>query len=381
MSNLKIKFHHKFCSSENCDVLIIFFGILAFLLVIIVGFILLSRGFDFFKSDLISPLGGHIPTSFPTPPPPQEVTLAFAGEMILARTVAQKINQYRDYKYPFYKVSDVLAAADFAFATLEAPLSGENIPCAYGCLVFVGDAAAIEGIKFSGIDGVSLAANHIMDGELKGLKDTLELLDQNGIFHTGAGINAGEAQKPIFQKLGDTKFAFLAYNDVPPQEYTAGDKKPGLAWLAKEEAVKNIQGAKRQAQVVVVAFHWGQEYTAIPTQRQKEMAHTAIDSGADLVIGDHPHWIQPIEFYQDKLIIYGIGNFVFDQMWSEQTRLGLIVLTTFTGNQLTRVKLLPIKIENFAQPQVIEGKEQEIVLEKVMKISDNQSVEKLKSLE
>lgn len=105
------------------------------------------------------------------------------------------------------------------------------------------------------------------------------------------------------------------------------------------------------------------EYTDQPTQRQKELAHLAIDTGADLVIGNHPHWIQPVEIYKNKLIVYAHGNFVFDQMWSAKTREGIIGRYTFYGDRLIDAEFLPVQINDFGQPRFLTGETKSVLLE------------------
>lgn len=105
---------------------------------------------------------------------------------------------------------------------------------------------------------------------------------------------------------------------------------------------------------MIVSFHWGDEYTAEPNSRQRFLAHLAIDSGTDLIIGNHPHWVQTKEIYQGKLINYALGNFIFDQMWSDETRkgtLGWYVIEKDKG--LVKTKYYPVLIENYSQPRFL----------------------------
>ena len=117
--------------------------------------------------------------------------------------------------------------------------------------------------------------------------------------------------------------------------------------------------------VVIVSIHAGVEYTRKPTQEQVDFAHLAIDSGADVVIGHHPHWIQTIEIYKNKPIFYSLGNFVFDQEWSLDTKEGLIVQLTFNSSQLTKAELVPVIIENFCCPRIADDEEKTAILNKI----------------
>ncbi len=134
---------------------------------------------------------------------------------------------------------------------------------------------------------------------------------------------------------------------------------------------EEIKEARKNADIVIVAFHWGEEYTNQPNKVQRELAHLAIDSGADLIIGNHPHWIQPVEIYKNKLIMYAHGNFVFDQMWSEKTKEGVVGKYTFFDKKLVDAEFLPIKIQSYGQPYFLEGKEKEDILKSLLKESQS----------
>ena len=162
-------------------------------------------------------------------------------------------------------------------------------------------------------------------------------------------------------------FAFLGYNDI-------GYKQEGISWADEAKIRTEIAEARKKSDVVVVTFHWGIEYQSQPNERQKFLGHLAIDSGADLVIGNHPHWVQPIEIYKDKLITYAHGNFVFDQEWSLKTKQGVIGKYTFYDNQLIDVEYLPILIENYGQPHFLTGDEKKIILENMKYQSEKLSV-------
>jgi poly-gamma-glutamate synthesis protein (capsule biosynthesis protein) len=117
--------------------------------------------------------------------------------------------------------------------------------------------------------------------------------------------------------------------------------------------------------VVIVQYHWGTEYITPPEERQKSLGRLTIDSGADLVIGNHPHWIKPIEFYKGKLITYGHGNFVFDQEWSQKTKEGVVGKYTFDGRDLVDVEYMPVEIINYGQPYFLEGSKKKQILDEM----------------
>jgi poly-gamma-glutamate capsule biosynthesis protein CapA/YwtB (metallophosphatase superfamily) len=128
---------------------------------------------------------------------------------------------------------------------------------------------------------------------------------------------------------------------------------------------RDIRELKKKVDFVIVSFHWGIEYTSTPSAEQIQIAHQAIDGGADLIIGNHPHWPQGVEIYKGKLITYAHGNFIFDQMWSWETREGVVGKYTFDNNGLVKVEFIPIIIENYAQPRFATETEAKNILAKM----------------
>jgi poly-gamma-glutamate synthesis protein (capsule biosynthesis protein) len=132
--------------------------------------------------------------------------------------------------------------------------------------------------------------------------------------------------------------------------------------------------------VLAVAVHWGAEYVSLPQTAPGvaeddpvEIAHLAIDAGADMVIGNHPHWVQAVELYKGKFIAYAHGNFIFDQMWSYETRVGVIGRYTFYDDVLVKVEFVPTLIEEFAQPVPLQGAEAQAVLDGMRAASEQQA--------
>src|SRR3989441_2150649 len=283
-----------------------------------------------------------------------------AGEMIFGRGVQWRIeDRYAgDSRPAFDKVRDVTKSATLAVATLEAPLSGAHNKYCDGCVVFVGNEAYISGISDAGIDVVTLAANHIGDGGPQGVLNTVRVLDSAHIAHVGAGADLAAAHRPAIVESGGVRVAFLRYTDVPPVEYVATDSRPGSAWLSHDDPSyadlrAEIRAAKAQADLVVVMPHWGIEYEDRPRDVEVQAAHAMVDAGANVIIGDHPHWVQSVELYQGAYITYGIGNFVFDQMWSTETREGSLQRLSFVGSRLVAVRIMPTLIEDYFQPRLL----------------------------
>lgn len=282
-----------------------------------------------------------------------EMVLIATGDVIPARSVNSIMVGKKDFTYPFAKTADFLKDADITFINLETPLFPECVPTIEG-MKFCGSDRAIEGLVFAGVDVASLANNHAGNYGSKGISGTKELLEKQGIKVTGTG-------EAVIIKIRDRMFGFLGFNDV-------GYKENGIAWSNIDTIQKEVKALREKVDFVIVEFHWGIEYTLVPSARQRELAHATVDAGADLIIGNHPHWVQGIEVYKGKFITYAHGNFVFDQMWSRETQEGVVGRYTFGKNGIKNVEFFPVIIENYAQPRFATQKEAEKILER-MKIS------------
>ncbi len=275
------------------------------------------------------------------------MTLLVTGDVLPARSVNQKTTSSKDFTWPFAKTADFLRSADLTMINLETPLV-PNCNVRTDGMVFCGDQRNVEGLKFAGVDVVNYANNHAGNAGKNGVTETVKLLE-------GAGFVVSGVNQPVYKTVNGVRYAFLGYNDV--------EKYGFIDDVDKEKMSTKITQTRQNADVVIVQFHWGEEYRYQPTSRQKDLARFVIDQGADLVVGNHPHWIEPLEWYKDKLIVYSHGNFVFDQMWSTETRLGMVGRYTFQDKQLVDVAFFPIKIEEYGQPRWLEGKEKRERLE------------------
>ncbi|MEY4745048.1 MAG: hypothetical protein RL272_993 [Candidatus Parcubacteria bacterium] len=286
----------------------------------------------------------------PAPPAPR-VTLVAVGDVMLSRNVGKAIRARADARYPFLRMRDYLADADIAFANLETAVTPGR-PIDVGEMTFRSDPETVEGLKDAGFDVVSLANNHTPNFGQKGLEDTFRYLREAGIAFAGAGTDAASAHAPAFVERHGLRFAFLAYNDadVVPASYAAGPSHAGTAFMDAAAMSADVRAARGVADVVIVSMHSGREYRYAPDASQIAFARAAIDAGANLVIGHHPHVVQTVERYKDRLIFYSLGNFVFDQMWSDPTREGLAVKFTFDGPRVARADVVPVQIDDYAQP-------------------------------
>jgi len=267
------------------------------------------------------------PTLIPSPTPEsaptikesfdvdQKITLMAVGDIMLGRTIGEMIETLGP-EAPFIYTAETLSSADITIGNLECPISSNGIPEQKN-YAFRAPVGAGNSLALAGFDILSLANNHILDYGEVGLKDTLKALNDHQIHAVGAGLNASDAYAPLLLETDGLNIAVLAFTDIPKTDYDyqaweAGADKPGIAWAHLDKVEINVKAAKQQADVVIVLVHNGYEIVQTVSKHQQDFAHLAIDSGASLVIGSHPHVLQRIEDYNDGLIVYSMGNFVFD---------------------------------------------------------------------
>ena len=250
-------------------------------------------------------------------------------------------------------VRDLLRSADVAVANFENPAPDAFRYHTQGT-VFSADPKLIAGLRNAGIDVVSIGNNHIRDAGAQGIVDTIKNLRRYGIKSTGAGANLTAARQPAVVNVKGTKVAILGYDTIA-KGYAAGPSRAGSAQLTKAAVRSDIKKARAAgADVVIVYPHWGTEYTPRPFAAQQALARAVIDAGADLVIGNHAHYVGAMEVYKGRPIWYALGNFVFDQDWSEPTMEGITLELTFRGDTLAQVRMRPHVILDKAQPNFMD---------------------------
>lgn len=277
-------------------------------------------------------------------------TLLFVGDVMLSRSVGAQLKARNDWTYPFQKIADTLRSADLTFGNLECPVSdvGRNLHHLYS---FRADPRVIEGLTYAGFGVLGVANNHMYDWDRTALLDTLARLREAGLRPVGAGANALDAHYPVSVNLKGARLAFLAYVGIEPKEATAGPDQAGVAWLDAERVLGDIRFARPLTDVLIVCLHWGVEYATRPQRQQVELAHRMIDAGADLVVGGHPHVVQPCELYKGKWICYSLGNFIFDQH-DRATHHGIMLKVTLTDKRVTDATTIPITVDGSYQAYV-----------------------------
>ena len=311
----------------------------------------------------------------------------------------------------FALAADTLRQADIAFCQLECNLTegGSRLPQARH--THRSTIKAAHAMKAAGFNLVSFAGNHCMDWGKEGFFDTIANLQAADLNVVGVGANIDEARKPVIQGVRGTKVATLAYSSILPMSYWAEADRPGCAPVRAHTIYEQIEHdqpgtparvhtyahrgdlaallddiakAKAVADVVVVSLHWGIHFVpAVLADYQQEVAHAAIDAGADLILGHHAHILKGIEVYRGKAIFYSLSNFAvdlrmtpehaaskgfkeiqalspgwepdFDSLYNfpPDARMTLIAKAVISGGAITRVGYLPAFINRQAQPQVL----------------------------
>ncbi len=286
-------------------------------------------------------------------PKPIETTIYFVGDIMMTRGVETSVNKNfgGDFNKLFENLSE-LKEADILFGNLEGAVSdkGNNVGSKYS---FRMKPEVLDALLNAPFDIVSFANNHVGDWNMSAFKDTIARLDNIGIKRTGAGINKYEAVSPTIINKNGINFGFLGFSDVGPNWIEAKEDTAGIL-LASDPNIESIIGnAKSNVDVLIISFHFGEEYKTIHNKRQETLAHLAIDSGADMVIGHHPHVMEDIEWYKEKPIVYSLGNFIFDQYFSQNTMEGMLFIANFENKKLKNTETKTIKLNKLYQPDGI----------------------------
>ena len=307
---------------------------------------------------------------------PETTRLLAVGDIMLSRKVNTLI-QENSLNYPVAKMADFLAAADITVANLESPLSVTGTRLPGKGIWFRAPRENVQVLLTAGIDLVTLANNHMVDYDTPALLETREVLDEAGIKHVGAGANDTEARQPLIAEVNGLKIAYLGYSEMGDIFFSynyvrplkASDTRAGINNFTVERVLEDVKKVREQADIVIVMLHWGLEYEYYPEDYQRLAAHRLIDGGVDLLIGHHPHCIQRVETYNGGIIAYSLGNFIFDQNFSDQTREGLVFEVELSSLGWVQAKLHPVFILE-SQPYLCTGEQADSILNRTMEISE-----------
>jgi poly-gamma-glutamate capsule biosynthesis protein CapA/YwtB (metallophosphatase superfamily) len=331
-----------------------------------------------------------------------EVSFLAVGDIMLSRNVAGVMAKNgKDGLYPFRNLDALLTGTDFNFGNLESPFSGREDFNPTGSLVFNAPTWTISGLIQYNFKVLNLANNHAMDQGIEGLLNTQRYLAEKYLQGIGVGKNLDEAWRGRVFSTKGVKIGFIgaSYSSLNDNGAAKNNYVARIEDTARLK--KSIEAMKANSDFVVVTMHAGTEYERTPNQSQIDFAHTAVDYGADLVIGAHPHWIQTTEKYKGKHIFYSLGNFVFDQEWSRDTKEGLTLRITVAkkgvcspgiyknnqnpyspskeqtiacsddiqgtkiGAELKQIELIPVIIENYSTPRLANEAEIESIFKKI----------------
>jgi poly-gamma-glutamate synthesis protein (capsule biosynthesis protein) len=198
-------------------------------------------------------------------------------------------------------------------------------------------------MKRAGFDVVSLANDNIERLSAPEVGDTREALGEVGLSTVGA--NEYDIYEPKIMRVGSTKIAFIAISDIAG----VGDSNVLIDESKMSEAIAE---ARKESGLVVVSIHFGNKYETKPTERQRSLAELAIDSGADLVVGHFAHVVQPLEKYKNGYVAYGLGNFVYDQAFSEETMKGSLLEVKVSDGTIQNAVLTSVSLNENFQPVV-----------------------------
>ncbi len=278
----------------------------------------------------------------PTAPHAPYNRLIFAGDIMFSRAVRRAILGADDPAMPLRKIAPLLSASDITFVNLESPFSDRG-PYYEDGLIFHAPPTTIAGLQLAGVSLASTANNHARDCAAHGVEYTVAWLRSHGIQPLGSSESEAATHAGVVLVRHGVRFGFLAYTyDQSNGNWRDTDARIALA--DPQAVCRDVAELRKRCDVVIVSMHHGIEYMPKPSKAQEEFAHAAIDAGATLVIGHHPHVIEPEEHYKSGLIFYSLGNFVFDQYQREATQHGEVVQISFLGKQVLATHVMYVKI-------------------------------------
>jgi len=288
------------------------------------------------------------------------VTLVAVGDISLGdhplcvgRGVRSRLrrSEYTHPAYPFTHVADALGAADLVFGNLETVLSGAGLT--EGLLTSVemrGDRTSARRLGRAGFNVLNVANNHILQHGRSAFVDTLEALNEAGISPVGLNGADDASCVPVTRDVRGLPVTFLAYAFEPDQYYKG---IPLYAFGPVCAIAGEIRAARSRSAIVICSVHWGEEFIRYPSRQMMETGRALIDAGAHVVLGHHPHVFQGIERYGHGLIAYSLGNFVFDMLWSDALRIGLVLRLTLSPAGVEDVGVSFVKIAADYQPRPV----------------------------
>jgi len=299
----------------------------------------------------------------------EEIVINAVGDIMLAGRWTPALRS-RGYDVPFLGVKAELGRGDINLANLESPIASCGTECLTKKFRFRAEPELAEALKRAGFSVVTLANNHIMDYGADALFETQNYLAKSGIAAVGAGENLAAARKPAIVSIKGKRVAILGYSLTQPIEFFAGKARAGTAPGYAKMVQADVTEARSRADFVIVSFHWGKEASGVVQGYQRAAAHNAIDAGADVIIGHHPHVLQGVERYKSGIIFYSLGNFTFASK-SRTADLSAIV-RLHLGNNRREAEILPLDVlyrRVGFQPRLLTGERGEETIRKINELS------------
>jgi len=263
-------------------------------------------------------------------------------------------------------VAALFRGADLALVNHEGPAPDRFSYHPTG-LIFTFDPRLEAGLRNAGVDVVSLANNHIRNAGSTGVVQTIRAVKSAGIVPVGAGLNIEAARNPAWFTISGVRVAILAYDAIDLPAAGATRARAGAAPLDLPLCRADIAAARAAgADAVIVVPHWGTEYTSRPTAVQRRQAAALVAAGADVILGSHSHWAGALEAIGDSVVVYSMGDFIFDLRRSEQTDEGLIIELTFVGPHLAQIDIHPTIELDHSQPNLLDpARDGRVVIDRV----------------
>ena len=319
------------------------------------------------------------PATLPGPAAPSVTTVTVTGDLLLARRVGDRLDQVGDQAAALRPMARRLAASDLTIGNLESTLSKAGAP-RQGGDSFGARPQVRAGLQLAGFDVLSLANNHVGDYGPQALRQTLRRVEAGSFAGVGAGTDLAAAARPVVVVRHGVRFGIVAFDAI-------GETPAATASLAGALRVRMqprtgplnvsdlqrvtdvVRGLRDEVDVVLVLPHWGTQYTTQTVRDQRVVARRLVQAGADLVVGGHPHWVQGVESLSGGLVVYSLGNFVFDMDSTRETQEGAVLELTYWGTELKAAELVPVVIGRDFAPRVARGERAAAILDRIWSAS------------
>lgn len=298
------------------------------------------------------------------------VVFTAAGDICFSDNVEKQIRE-RGEDCSLGELGELLRESDVAFANLEGPLTQGRFGRKGQAHLLKASPDMACALKNMGIDIVSVANNHILDFGKEGMEETFAALEKVGIAYVGAGHNLAEARNPVVITRKGIRFGFLAY--AMKGIHSADANRPGAARMVYEEMEEDVGKIRPKVDVLVTSIHTGMEFIDYPHPKYREESRRLVEGGVDLILGHHPHVIQGMEKIGKRLIMYSLGNVIFDRSLmdfeTELSREGFIFTSVVGRKGIGEYRITPVRIDDRCRPVVLQDAEAKVFRERLKSIS------------